>query len=256
MLMLLSPAKTQDFHTPIAVPKETKPKLWKHGQILVDGLKEKSAKDIEKLMGVSEKIATLNFDRFQEFGPRFTQQNSKACVMAFKGDVYRGLDATSLEKKDLVYAQDHLRILSGLYGLLKPLDLIQPYRLEMKTKMLNPRGKDLYAFWGDLITNTIDKELKASGEGVVLNLASNEYFNALQPESLAASVISPAFKEYKNGQFKILSMFAKVARGSMARWVIQNKVTEPKDLKKFKVDGYRFNKELSTENKPVFTRGG
>lgn len=256
MLMLLSPAKTQDFDSSYHAPTHTKPTLWKHGKLLLGELQKQKTKDLEKLMGVSEKIASLNHDRFQNFAASFTVKTSKPCVHAFRGDVYRGLDAATLSEEELAYAQDHLRILSGLYGLLKPLDLIQPYRLEMKTKMKNERGKDLYTFWGDLLTKELNKALKDRPHKVVLNLASNEYFNALQPKDFNAPTVSPAFKEYKNGNYKILSMFAKVARGTMARWVIQNGIENPKDLKKFKEDGYKYNKDLSTEAQPVFTRGG
>ena len=256
MLMLLSPAKTQDFESDYQAPSQTKPALWKHGKILLRELQKHKVKDIEKLMGVSEKIATLNHQRFKDFAPSFTQKTAKPCVLAFRGDVYRGLNAGAMSAEELSYAQDHLRILSGLYGLLRPLDLIQPYRLEMKTKMANPRGKDLYTFWGDLLTKELNKELGRTSHEVVLNLASNEYFNSLEPKAFSIPTISPAFKEYKNGKYKILSMFAKVARGTMARWVIQNQIENPKDLKKFKLDGYRYNKDLSSDDQPVFTRGG
>ncbi len=255
MLMLLSPAKTQDFSSDYAAPPPTQPEMWKHGKHLLKELKSHSVDEIEQLMGVSEKIATLNFERFKDFSSRFTEKNAKPCALAFRGDVYRGLDATTLSKKEMLYAQKHLRILSGLYGVLRPLDMIQPYRLEMKTKLQNPRGKDLYTFWDTHITDVLNEHLKSSKNDVVLNLASNEYYNAVKPKALNAQVVAPAFKEMKNGKYKILSMYAKYARGLMARWVIQNKIEKPQELKKFKVDGYVYNKGLSTDDIPVFTRG-
>jgi cytoplasmic iron level regulating protein YaaA (DUF328/UPF0246 family) len=255
MLMLLSPAKSQDFSVDAQGPTPTSAELWSHGKHLLKELKTQSITDIEKLMGVSEKIATLNFDRFKTFSPKFTARNAKPCALAFRGDVYRGLDAASLSSKEMAYAQKHLRILSGLYGVLRPLDLMQPYRLEMKTKLNNTRGKDLYTFWDDHITEHLNAHLKTSKTEIVLNLASNEYYKAVKPKMLNAEVIAPAFKEMKNGKYKILSMYAKFARGLMARWVIQNKIENPKDLKKFKVDGYIFNQALSSDDMPVFTRG-
>lgn len=255
MLMLLSPAKSQDFTVELKGPAPTSPELWSHGKHLLKELKTKSITEIETLMSVSEKIATLNFDRFKTFSPKFTAKNAKPCALAFRGDVYRGLDAASLSTQEMAYAQKHLRILSGLYGVLRPFDLMQPYRLEMKTKLSNARGKDLYTFWDAHITEHLNDHLKKSKTNIVLNLASNEYYNAVKPKLLNAEVIAPAFKEMKNGKYKILSMYAKFARGLMARWVIQNKIENPKDLKKFKVDGYRFNKDLSSDVIPVFTRG-
>lgn len=255
MLMLLSPAKSQDFTVDVQGPTPTSPELWTHGKHLLKELKTKSITDIETLMSVSEKIATLNYDRFKAFSPKFTAKNAKPCALAFRGDVYRGLDAASLSSQEMTYAQKHLRILSGLYGVLRPFDLMQPYRLEMKTKLKNTRGKDLYTFWDTHITEHLNDHLKKSKTDIVLNLASNEYYNAVKPKLLNAEVIAPAFKEMKNGKYKILSMYAKFARGLMARWVIQNKIENPKDLKKFKVDGYVYHKGLSTDTVPVFTRG-
>lgn len=203
-------------------------------------------------MGVSEKIGDLNAQRFQDWTPPFKKSNAKAALFAFKGDVYVGLDAETLSSEQLNYAQDHLRLLSGLYGVLKPLDLIQPYRLEMGTKLKNNRGKNLYEFWGSTLTESINQELK--DDDLIINLASQEYFKSLKKKDLRANLISPEFKDYKNGQYKVISFFAKKARGMMARYLIEKKVGDLKGLIKFNTDGYKYSSEHSKEDQPVFIR--
>ena len=205
-------------------------------------------------MGVSENIATLNHQRFMNWQPDFSLDNAKQSVLAFKGDVYTGLQADTLTKDELAFAQKHLRILSGLYGLLRPLDLMQPYRLEMGLPFANAGGKNLYEFWGDQITETLGKHLKASGSPVLVNLASNEYFKAVKPKQLDAEVITPQFRDLKNGQYKMISFFAKKARGVMARHIIQNGLNDPEGLKDFNGDGYYYSPEYSDGTTWVFLR--
>ena len=253
MLLLISPAKTLDFE-PTGLKKKTKPRFLAESQTLVDVLKEKSAADIKKLMSVSDKIAALNVDRYQNFKTPFTLKNAKQAMYAFRGDVYTGLDADSFDDKDIAFAQDHLRILSGLYGLLKPLDLMQPYRLEMGTKLSNNQGKNLYEFWDDKITKVINKDLKKTNSKAIINLASKEYFKSVQAKELNGDLYDIAFKEEKNGQFKIVAFFAKKARGMMCNFIIKNKITDPKHLIGFDMANYVFNEELSSEREFVFTR--
>ena len=235
MLLLISPAKTLDFE-PMGLKQKTKPRFLKESQVLVDVLKKKSVDDIKKLMKVSDKIATLNVDRYQNFKTPFNLKNAKQAMFAFRGDVYTGLDADSFNEKEIAFAQDHLRILSGLYGLLKPLDLMQPYRLEMGTKLSNGHGKNLYEFWDDKITKVINKDLKATGSKAIINLASNEYFKSVKSKDLKGDLYNIAFKEEKNGQFKIVAFFAKKARGMMCHYIIKNKITNPKHLIGFDYD--------------------
>jgi len=204
------------------------------------------------LMKLSDKLATLNVNRFQHWATPFTLENARPAMYAFKGDVYTGLDAYSLKKSDVNFAQKHLRMLSGLYGVLRPLDLIQPYRLEMGIKFANQRGSNLYEFWGDLITQKINEEPVA--KDVILNLASNEYFKAVKTKQLNASVITPVFKDEKNGKYKIISFYAKKARGLMAAYVIKNRIKNVDEIKKFDVAGYQFNPEQSTDKEWVFLR--
>ena len=253
MLLLISPAKTLDFE-PTGLKKKTKPRFLTESQALVDVLKEKSATDIKNLMSVSDKIAELNVDRYQNFKTPFTLKNAKQAMFAFRGDVYTGLDADSFDEKDIEFAQDHLRILSGLYGLLKPLDLMQAYRLEMGTKLSNDHGKNLYEFWDDKITKVINKDLKKTGSNAIINLASKEYFKSVNAKELKGDLYDIAFKEEKNGQFKIVAFFAKKARGMMCNFIIKNKITDPKHLIGFDMANYVFNEELSSEREFVFTR--
>ena len=254
MLILVSPAKTLDFDTAPRTQTHTQPDFLKESRVLMKGLKGLAPQDLSKLMGISDKLAALNVARFQSWKTPFSLKNAKQAALAFKGDVYTGLDAETLTDQHDEYAQQHLRILSGLYGLLRPLDLIQPYRLEMGVGFNNAKGKDLYAFWDEKITQQLNKELEQQQSDVVINLASNEYFKAVKPKQLNARVITPIFKDAKNGQYKIISFYAKKARGLMARYIIEKGLQEPNAIKRFKVAGYRYNKDLSAGDNWVFTR--
>ena len=206
------------------------------------------------MMAISENIATLNVERFKTFKTPFTTKNAKQAIFAFKGDVYGGFDLESFNDDDYAYAQDHLRILSGLYGCLRPLDLIQPYRLEMKTKLKNDRGDNLYQFWGEHITDSINKELKKQKEPVLINLASNEYFKSIKPKLLEGRLLNINFKETKAGKTRIVAIFAKRARGMMADYIIRNRIERAEDLKQFKLAGYQFDEALSDEKQWTFER--
>ncbi len=254
MITVISPAKSLDFENPVSQTKTTKPRFLKQSEQLIEQLRELAPQDIASLMKLSDNLAQLNYDRFQQFTPPFTKKNARACVFAFRGDVYQGLDADSLSTEDLDFAQAHLRILSGLYGVLRPLDLMQPYRLEMGTKFANAAGKNLYEFWGTTLNKAIQKDLDKSNAEALVNLASNEYFKAVKAKSLSHPVVTPVFKDYKNGQYKIISFFAKKARGLMARYILQNRIEKVEDLKSFNLDGYKLSKKLSTDNEIVFTR--
>ena len=254
MLILVSPAKTLDFDTPPRTDSHSQPDFLKESRALVKELKTLAPQDLSNLMGISDKLAALNVARYQSWKTPFSLKNAKQAALAFKGDVYTGLDAETLSDQHDEYAQQHLRILSGLYGVLRPLDLIQPYRLEMGVGFNNAKGKDLYTFWGDKITNRLNKELAEQESDVVINLASNEYFKSVNTQQLKARVITPVFKDAKNGQYKIISFYAKKARGLMARYIIEKGLQEPNAIKRFKVGGYRYNKELSAGDNWVFTR--
>ncbi|WP_251360190.1 peroxide stress protein YaaA [Kangiella sp. TOML190] len=254
MLTVVSPAKTLDFETPAKSSISTTPDFLEDSQQLIQQLKKFKVQDIVDLMGVSEKIAQLNVERFNQWQQPFTSDNAKQAVLAFKGDVYTGLDAETMKANDFKFAQKHLRILSGLYGLLRPMDLMQPYRLEMGKKLETKRGKNLYQFWGEQITEALNQQLKALKSDLLVNLASNEYFKSVKPKLLNAQVLTPAFKDYKNGDYKMISFFAKKARGSLSRYIIDNRITDPEDLKSFNLDGYKFNQKFSKDNSWVFTR--
>ena len=254
MLTVISPAKTLDFDTPPTTRKSTQPLFLERSAELVEDARAMSPEDIRGLMGVSEKIADLNHRRFMNWGMPFTLDNAKQSVLAFKGDVYNGLEADTLNTAQLNFAQKHLCILSGLYGLLRPLDLMQPYRLEMGLKFANRGGANLYEFWGDSITRAMNTQLKKSGSRVLVNLASNEYFKSVQAGALDAEIITPVFKDLKGDRYRIISFYAKKARGQMARFIIDRELNEPDGLKKFRVDGYRYNKGESTARELVFTR--
>jgi len=254
MLLVVSPAKKLDFESPLTTTKTSKANLLEHSEILIKRCKELSPDQIASLMKLSDKLAGLNAARFGEWSLPFTPENARQAVLAFNGDVYSGLDANSFSDKDFDFAQQHFRILSGLYGLLKPLDLMQAYRLEMGTKLKNVRGSNLYQFWGDIITNELNAVLAEQGDETLINLASNEYFKAVKKKSLNATVITPQFKDWKNGQYKMISFFAKKARGLMARYIIQNQLTEPEQLKSFNLAGYQYSKDLTQSNEWVFTR--
>ncbi len=254
MLIVLSPAKTLDYETPPQTRKATQPALLSRAADLVEDARKLSPDAIGKLMGVSENIAHLNHERFMNWNEPFTLDNAKQSVLAFKGDVYTGLEADTMKSDDLAFAQKHLRILSGLYGVLRPLDLMQPYRLEMGLKFANSGGKNLYEFWGDDITEALNAQLKSLKTDVLVNLASNEYFKSVKSKGLAAEIITPVFKDLKDGKYKVISFFAKKARGQMARYAIDKRLDDVSGLKKFRVDGYRYNKGESTAREWVFTR--
>ena len=257
MLMVISPAKTLDFDTPAVTDVHTTPVFLNEAQTLIKQLRELSPPQVSELMGISDKLGQLNFGRFQDWKRPFTAKNSKQAVLAFKGDVYTGLDAEGLTEKQLQWAQDHLRMLSGLYGLLRPLDLMQAYRLEMGTKFANTGGKDLYAFWGDKITSALNAELARDKNPVLLNLASNEYFKSVQVKQLNAEVITPVFKDWKGGKggkYKIISFYAKKARGLMSAYIIKNRIKNVEKIKQFDVAGYQYNEAMSSATEWVFTR--
>jgi cytoplasmic iron level regulating protein YaaA (DUF328/UPF0246 family) len=254
MLTVISPAKTLDFDSPPTTRKATQPLLIQRTEELVEDARALSPDDIRELMGVSEKLAELNHERFMNWSRPFTLENAKQSLLAFKGDVYSGLQAETLTTAQLNFAQKHLCILSGLYGLLRPLDLMQPYRLEMGLKFANRGGKNLYAFWGDDITRALNSQIRKSGSPVLVNLASNEYFKSVQPGGLDAEIITPVFKDLKGNKFRVISFFAKKARGQMARYIIEQELDDPAGLKKFRVDGYRYNRAESTARELVFTR--
>ena len=254
MISIVSPAKSLNFDDSCSVKMYSQCSFLKDSQLLVNDLKKYSPKQISDLMKVSDKIGLLNADRYKNWSLPFNEGNSKQAVFAFQGDVYQGLEIDSFSEDDLIYAQDYFRILSGLYGLVKPLDLIQPYRLEMGTSFKNKRGKNLYDFWNTRITELLNKELELSKSQYLLNLASNEYYKVIQPNGLNATVITPIFKDFKNGQYKIISFFAKRARGMMASFHLKNKINNPEDLKSFNMAGYTFNDDMSIDNQLVFTR--
>lgn len=254
MLIVVSPAKTLDYESPLPSERYTQPELTEQSKQLIEVCRQLTPADISELMKVSDKIAGLNVARFAEWSETFTTDNARQAIFAFKGDVYTGLDAQTLSDDDLSYAQSHLRMLSGLYGLLKPLDLMQPYRLEMGTKLANERGSNLYQFWGNIITDKLNEALGVQGDNVLINLASNEYFKAVKPKALDAQIITPVFKDCKNGQYKVISFYAKKARGMMARYIIENRIESVKQLEAFDTAGYYFAADESTPTELVFKR--
>ena len=254
MLSVISPAKSLDFETPATTAIHTQPDYLDRSRELIEILRDYSPQRLGELMGISDKLAALNAARFGEWHTPFTADNAKPAVQAFQGDVYVGLAAETFSDDDNAFAQAHLRILSGLYGLLRPLDLIQPYRLEMGTRLENPAGKDLYAFWKGTLTEALDAAVAESGSPVLVNLASNEYFKAIDAKRLQARVVTPVFKDEKNGKLKIISFYAKKARGLMARYVIKERLTDPEGLKDFNLDGYRYDQASSGPDTLVFLR--
>lgn len=254
MLTLISPAKSLDFESALPALEPSLPQFLPESEKLVKAARKLRAADISALMGISDKLAALNVARFRNFSTPFTPDNARPCLFAFNGDVYTGLQAPSLKKADLTYAQKHLRILSGLYGVLRPLDLIQPYRLEMGLPLAVGKAKTLYAFWGDRLTTALAAELATHKSPVLINLASQEYFRAVQSKGLPGPVITPVFKEIRGNKAQIISFFAKKARGVMARHIITQRIDRPEGLKDFVEDGYRFDPMLSNETLWVFTR--
>ncbi len=252
--MLISPAKSLDETTPVPIDCHSKPILLDQAAELMDSLQSLVPEEIAKLMKISDKLADLNYQRFQDWQVPFPEKRAKQAAWLFKGDVYQGLNAYGLSEGGGKFLQTHLRILSGLYGVLKPCDDILPYRLEMGTKYPNNRGKDIYAFWGEQVTQVLNVTLQEMNGNTVVNLASNEYFKAVQPKQLNARIITPIFKDWKGGKYKIISFYAKKARGLMVRYAVDNVIEQAEELKYFDIDGYRFAPELSNETDWVFTR--
>ncbi|HOF80995.1 MAG: peroxide stress protein YaaA [Bacteroidales bacterium] len=255
MHILLSPSKTLNEQVKIPSLDFTQPHFLKQAAQLVEILKKISPSQIQRLMNVNPKLADLNALRYLEWGLPFTIENALPAVLMFKGEVYNGLKAETLTDDDLEFAQEHLRILSGLYGLLRPLDLIKPYRLEMGAKLKNKRGDDLYQFWGDSITNMINEQLKERKAKCIINLASDEYFRAIKMERLEAEVITPQFKDFSGGSYKFITVYGKKARGMMARYIITNRLENVDEIKLFDSEGYHFNQSFSDKSTWVFTRG-
>jgi cytoplasmic iron level regulating protein YaaA (DUF328/UPF0246 family) len=249
MLLLLSPAKTLDFD-PTDIKKHTQPQFLAQSEALIDTLKKYNSEQIQALMGVSEKIADLNVSRYQDFSLPFDASNAKQAILAFKGDVYQGLSVEEFDEADLEFAHQHIGILSGLYGLLRPLDLMQAYRLEMGTKLQVDKNKNLYEFWDDAIT----KQINATGVKNIINLASKEYFKSVKKEALEGELWTVDFKENKNGKYKIVAFYAKKARGMMCNYVVKNRLEKPEEMKGFDMEDYQFNEELSSERHYIFTR--
>lgn len=255
MLIVISPAKTLDYETPPVIKTHSKPAMLKHSRQLIENLRNYSALDLAELMHLSIKLAELNFERYHDWKTPFTTRNAKQAALAMKGDVYTGLDAETLNEADFDYAQQHLRILSGLYGVLRPLDLMQPYRLEMGTRLPNARGKDLYAFWGEEITQAVNQALRSQGDDILINLASNEYYKSIRPKLIDGRIITPQFKEKKDGAYRMIGVFAKRARGLMSRYIIEHRLQDPEQIKGFRKEGYRFSKQQSKGDQWVFIRG-
>jgi len=255
MLIVISPAKSLDFKTKPTTSEYTIPEFLTESEKLVAKLQKMSAKKLSELMSISADLGNLNYERYQTWHLPFTPENAKPAVLAFNGDVYEGLNASTLSEEKLKLAKQKLRILSGLYGVLKPLDLIQPYRLEMGTKFGVGRAKDLYGFWGDKITKKIKEAIHESGSKILVNLASNEYIKSIDAKKLDAEIVTPAFKDMKNGEYKMISFFAKKARGLMTRFILEHNIENAGDLQAFDAEGYVFNPRLSKPNAPVFARG-
>lgn len=254
MLALISPAKTLDYESSLPTDQHTQARLLEHSQELIEVASKLSATEISILMSVSEKIANLNVERFRDWQPEFDLSNARQAIFAFKGDVYTGLDAYNLKDHDISYAQEHLRMLSGLYGLLRPLDLMMPYRLEMGTKLANSRGHNLYEFWGHTITELINYDLAAANSELLVNIASDEYYKSVKENKIQAEIIKPVFLDQKNGKYKVISFYAKKARGLMARFIIENQIDRVEDLKGFNTEGYYFDAESSLKGELVFKR--
>lgn len=254
MISVISPAKTLDFESPVNTNAYTQPDFVdESGKIMVK-LKKTSKKKIAALMDISKNLVELNYDRYQDWKPEFDVESSKQALLAFKGDVYLGLDADTLSNSDLDFAQEHLRILSGLHGILKPLDLIRPYRLEMGTDLKVGRRNNLYEFWKDKLYKNLNEVIEESGSAELLNLASNEYFNAIDTKKVKAKIVKADFKDNKNGEYKVLSFFAKKARGFMSRFIIDNKINSLEEIKSFDKEGYYYSEKDSTDEKFVFLR--
>jgi hypothetical protein len=255
MLAILSPAKTLDFASPLVTDQHSAPEFTKDSAALIKTLRKLEPADIGSLMGISDKLATLNHDRYAQWSAKFDENSgARASILAFKGDVYLGLGAQTMSKQDLTWAQKRLRVLSGLHGLLRPLDRIHPYRLEMGTALANARGKDLYQFWGGKVTQALNETLAEQRSKVLINLASNEYYKVVQPENIDGRIVTINFKEWRREAYRFVSFSAKKARGLMARYMIDQRAEKADDLKTFNVEGYAYNEELSSEHEWIFTR--
>lgn len=258
MILVISPAKALDYETPPTTPRHTQPAFLDHSEALIEALRQRSPAEIAELMSLSDPLASLNVARYASWSRPFAPDNAKQAILAFNGDVYEGLDTPSLSEDELAWAQDHLRILSGLYGVLRPLDLMQAYRLEMGTRLATARGKNLYEFWGERITDELNRLLdaeEAAGHGrVLLNLASDEYFKSVKPKKLRARLVTPVFEDWKSGRYKIISFYAKRARGLMSRFVIRNRIDTVEGLEAFDSEGYAFAADASDADRLVFRR--
>jgi cytoplasmic iron level regulating protein YaaA (DUF328/UPF0246 family) len=254
MIVVISPAKTFDFAPTTVLEESSRPALVTQSKKLIQNLRTLSQNDLRKLMRISDKLSAEVHGYLNSWKAKYNAKNAKQAILAFRGDVYLGLDAENFKPADFEFAQDCLRILSGLYGVLRPLDLIQPYRLEMGTKLAGEYGKDLYAFWGNRIAAELKKGLAQQEDDLLINLASNEYFKSVHALSLPCQIVTPVFQDYKNGQYKVISFFAKKARGMMARHIIRNQITNVSGIRKFRAAGYRYQRHLSADHGPVFTR--
>jgi len=255
MIILMNSSKTLDFEQQALISKHTIPELIKDVEILIEELRRLSESDISRLMKVSEKLAKLNIERYADWQTQHKGSNAKQALLAFKGDIYSGMDIENYKPKDFEFAQKHMRILSGLYGILRPMDLILPYRLEMATKLSTTRGKNVYQFWGTKINKSVGSLLKREKSGVLLNLCSVEYFKAIKSDLLDATVITPVFKEFRDGSYRFITIYAKKARGLMCNYIIQNHIDRTEELKLFRAEGYQFNQKLSSHDEWLFTRG-
>ena len=254
MISIVSPAKSLNFEDNSEITSCSQPLFLDKSEELIGVLKKMKPSKLSSLMNISQSLSELNYNRYQDWSLPFELNNSKQALFAFTGDVFKGIEVGSLDKKDINYAQGSLMILSGLYGILKPLDLMQPYRLEMGTKLKNKAGSNLYSFWGDVITTFINEELDKSDTSILLNLASNEYFKSVKAKNINGTIVTPSFLDYKNGEYKMISFFAKKARGMMVNYQIKNQISNIEDLKGFDYGGYQFNADRSTENNLVFLR--
>jgi len=255
MIVILSPAKRLNFQEPNRAGRHTIPTYIEESEILVDRLKKLSAKKLQKLMDINNNLAETNYDRYQNWSPVFNEDVAKPAILAFRGDVFLGMDPQSYGKEDFDFAQDHVRILSGLHGILKPLDLIRPYRLEMGTQLKIGKSKDLYAFWKDKITRDITNSTAFQQDHTIINIASKEYFGAVDSASIRGRIIEPSFKEYKNGSYRPIHIFMKKARGMMTSYIVKNKIREPEEIKLFNWEGYEYNDQLTKGDQWVYTRG-
>lgn len=254
MLILLSPAKSLDYDSSLPTKKKSLPRFIDDSEILVNQLRKMTPAKLGALMSISDKLADLNAERYSTWERDFSVENSRQAILAFTGDVYQGLELDKWSADEFTLAQKQIRILSGLYGVLRPLDLMQPYRLEMGTKLDNERGKNLYEFWGEQITESLNSDLKKSGSEIIVNLASNEYFKSVKKAKLNGTLITPIFKDEKNANYKIISFYAKKARGMMTDFIVQNKIDDTTGLKKFKTAGYKYSKKDSSDTELVFLR--